>query len=96
MTGYDFSGLNILVADENRFELSIIRQHLRAYEATNVFEAHDGEEAYHILQAKKIDIALIDFEMTPVSGTAFVRMVRTDEKSLIRPFPLSCLSTMRM
>ncbi|MBG53399.1 MAG: two-component system response regulator [Rhodobiaceae bacterium] len=91
MNDIDLAALNILIADENRFALSILRQHLRTFDAENLFEAHSGGEAYNILCAKPIDIALIDFDMAPVSGPAFVRMVRTGQDSPNPSLPIILL-----
>ncbi|MEQ9519445.1 MAG: response regulator [Parvibaculum sp.] len=91
MPTIDLAGLNILIADENRFALSILRQHLRSFNATSVFDAHEGGEAYSVLCAKPIDIALIDFDMMPVSGTAFVHMVRTGDTSPNPALPIILL-----
>ncbi len=42
----------------------------------DVVEAEDGEEAYQILKAQKIDIAFVDWNMPKMDGIEFVQKVR--------------------
>lgn len=81
MSDFDLSELSFLIAEDNRFMLSLVRQQLRAFESGEVHEALDGGEAFEILCSKEIDIAIIEYGMSPVDGLSFVRHVRTSKQS---------------
>ena len=72
-----WASLRVLVADDNVHMRSIIIQMLKGIEVTAVAEAQDGKHAYETLGRWPADLAIVDFNMQPVDGVAFTRMVRT-------------------
>ena len=76
-----FSALKILLADDN--------QHMRAITATilnsagfrSSREVRDGAEALEALQEWPADLAIIDFNMAPIDGVEFTRLVRNSPES---------------
>ncbi len=91
MNGSDLSGLTFLIVEENSFKLSIIRQHLRAFEVGEIIECLDATEAYRTLCAKKVDFVITDSGMSPVDGLALVRQIRTGEKTPTPEMPVIIL-----
>ncbi|PCJ70351.1 MAG: two-component system response regulator [Rhodobiaceae bacterium] len=79
MDNVDLTKLTFLIAEDNSFMLSQLRQQLRGIGTGALFEAQDGEEAFALLCAKKPNFVIIDSEMEPVSGLAFVRQARTSK-----------------
>jgi two-component system, chemotaxis family, chemotaxis protein CheY len=77
MPDVDLSELRFLIAEENRYMLTVLRQQLKTFEITEIVEAHDGDEAAQALLTTEIDFAIIDSGMTPVDGLTFTRHVRT-------------------
>jgi two-component system, chemotaxis family, chemotaxis protein CheY len=81
MKHFDLSDLTFLIAEDNRFKISLLRQQLRAFEAGEIIECLDGAEAFDALCAKKIDFVITDSSMSPVDGLTLVRQIRTNKLS---------------
>ncbi len=71
--------IRLLIADDHE----IVREGLRVtFENTNVrivVEAHDGQQAFELLQQHEIDVALIDISMPRVDGFRFLELVRESD-----------------
>ena len=79
MDDLDLTKLTFLIAEDNNFMRSQLRQQLRTMNTGPLFEAQDGQEAFTLLCVKKPDFVIVDSEMSPVSGLAFVRQARTSK-----------------
>lgn len=67
----------ILVADDNRVMLNIVRFNLeRAGFAVTV--ARDGSEAWKLLQAGGVDLLITDYQMPRMNGEELCRRLRED------------------
>ncbi|MCE7999610.1 MAG: response regulator [Rhodobiaceae bacterium] len=77
MDDIDLSDLRFLIAEENRYMLTVLRQQLKAFEIKELAEARDGDDAAQILHASEVDFAIVDSGMAPVDGLSFTRHVRT-------------------
>ncbi len=67
----------ILVADDNRVMLNIVRFNLeRAGFAVTV--ARDGCEAWKLLQAGGVDLLITDYQMPRINGEELCRRLRED------------------
>ncbi len=77
MEDVDLANLRFLIAEENRYMLTVLRQQLKAFEVTEISEARDGDDAAQSLHASEVDFAIVDSGMTPVDGLTFTRHVRT-------------------
>ncbi len=73
----DLSNLRFLIAEENRYMLTVLRQQLKAFEIKELAEAQNGDEAVELLHASEVDFAIVDSAMKPVDGLGFTRHVRT-------------------
>ncbi len=73
--------LMILLVDDNRFYLQLITDMLRSMGIRNVVAHSNPITAYGELCHLTPDIIITDFEMSPVGGVDFVRMVRTGQKT---------------
>jgi DNA-binding response OmpR family regulator len=82
-----FGALQILLADDN--------QHMRAITATilnsagfrRIREVRDGAEAMEALRDWPADLAIVDFNMAPLDGVEFTRLIRnsTDSPNVYLP-----------
>ncbi len=72
----DYSSLNILLVEDNQHMRSIVIAILKGSGIRNVREARDGAEGLDILRQFPADIAMTDFNMAPIDGVEFTRLLR--------------------
>ncbi|MBB4314799.1 response regulator [Roseospira marina] len=70
--------LRVLVIDDNKFSRSLLSTQLAGYGIRDVVECADGVEGLKYLQNQPIHLILLDYEMTPLNGAEFSRLVRRD------------------
>ncbi len=73
--------LRFLVVEDNPFMRTIIRRVLGTLNVGEVREANNGAEGLTVMQTYEPDIIIVDWEMEPVDGIEFIRMVRTGSDS---------------
>lgn len=73
---YDLSDLRVLVVDDSKNMRAIVLEALRALGVRDSKEACDGAEALKMLKQFSFDIVVCDWNMSPLDGTEFTRMVR--------------------
>lgn len=78
--------LEILVVDDMSSLRTIIRVLLRTMGYTKVSEAANGSDAIAILQQKKIDLIISDWNMPRMSGYELLKSVREDRALSGTPF----------
>ena len=76
-----FQSLNVLLVDDNQHMRTIASAVLQSAGIRNVREAADGTAAMALLRQYPIDLAIVDFNMFPMDGCAFTRLVRTTPDS---------------
>ncbi len=76
----------ILVVDDYKTMLRIIRNLLKQLDFNNVDEATDGSEALKKLREKDYGLVISDWNMEPMTGLQLVREVRSDKKLKTLPF----------
>ena len=76
----------ILVVDDYKTMLRIIRNLLKQLDFNNVDEATDGSEAIKKLREKDYALVISDWNMEPMTGLQLVREVRSDKKLKKLPF----------
>lgn len=76
----------ILVVDDYKTMLRIIRNLLKQLDFNNVDEATDGSEALKKLRDKDYGLVISDWNMEPMTGLQLVREVRSDKKLKKLPF----------
>ena len=70
--------LRVLVADDNQHMRAILVTMLNSFGIKAVREVRDGGDGMEALRRWPADLAIVDFQMEPVDGVAFTRMVRTN------------------
>lgn len=73
--------LNVLLADDNQNMRAIASAVLHSADIRNVYEAAEGATAFDLLRRHAIDLAIVDFNMFPLDGVEFTRLVRTSPDS---------------
>jgi DNA-binding response OmpR family regulator len=81
MTNYNLERLNFLIVDDNKHMRALVKTILHALGAKNCLEALDGADAFKELRHFPADIIICDWNMSPLDGLDFVRLVRTGKDS---------------
>ena len=82
------SNMPILIVDDYKTMLRIIKNLLKQLGFENIDEAMDGGEAYKRMKEKRYDLVISDWNMEPVSGFELLKQVRADEHLKETPFIL--------
>jgi two-component system chemotaxis response regulator CheY len=78
--------MNILIVDDYKTMLRIIRNLLKQLGFNNVDEATDGSMALQKLRDKDYGLVISDWNMEPMTGIQLLREVRADSKLRSLPF----------
>jgi two-component system chemotaxis response regulator CheY len=78
--------MNILIVDDYKTMLRIIRNLLKQLGFNNVDEATDGSMALQKLRDKEYGLVISDWNMEPMTGIQLLREVRADAKLKTLPF----------
>ncbi len=76
----------ILIVDDYKTMLRIIRNLLKQLDFLNVDEALDGGEALEKLHEKKYDLVISDWNMEPMTGIQLLKEIRSDKALRKMPF----------
>ncbi len=76
----------ILIVDDYKTMLRIIRNLLKQLGFNNVDEATDGSAALQKLRAKSYGLVISDWNMEPMSGLELLKEVRSDNQLNAVPF----------
>lgn len=77
MRKYDLTRLRMLIIDDNRQFLAIMRTMLRGFGVQDIFESTDAVQALEILRQTEIDLALLDLNLGDIDGLEWARLVRS-------------------
>jgi CheY-like chemotaxis protein len=75
------SALNVLLVDDNQHMRTIASAVLKSAGVGSVREAADGGAALEMLREYPIDLVIVDFNMFPLDGVEFTRLVRNSPDS---------------
>ena len=75
------SALQVLLVDDNQHMRAITSAVLASAGVKKVREAADGGAALEILREHAVDLAIVDFNMFPLDGAEFTRLVRNSPDS---------------
>ncbi len=76
----------ILVVDDYKTMIRIIRNLLKQLGFNDVDEAADGTEAFEKMQGRQYGLVISDWNMQPMTGYDLLQKVRGDEKLTRTPF----------
>ena len=78
--------MNILIVDDYKTMLRIIRNLLKQLGFNNVDEATDGSMALQKLRDKDYGLVISDWNMEPMTGYELLKQVRSDPSLSLTPF----------
>ena len=76
----------VLIVDDYKTMLRIIRNLLKQLDIENVEEATDGQEALSKLRNGKFGLVISDWNMAPMTGLDLLKEVRADARLKDTPF----------
>lgn len=76
----------ILIVDDYKTMLRIVRGLLNQLGFMNIDEATDGVMAWDMVQKKPYGLIVSDWNMEPMSGFEFLKLVRTNDATKQLPF----------
>lgn len=76
----------ILIVDDYKTMLRIVRGLLNQLGFANIDEATDGAMAWDMVKKKQYGLIVSDWNMEPMSGFEFLKLVRTNEATKQLPF----------
>ena len=78
--------MRVLVVDDYKTMIRIIRNLLKQLGFANVDEASDGSSALDMLRQKDYGLVISDWNMEPMTGYELLREVRADDRLSRMPF----------
>lgn len=78
--------MNVLVVDDYKSMVRIVRGMLNQLGFVNVDDAPDGAAAMALLKEKDYGLVLSDWNMQPVTGLELLKQVRAEERTKMTPF----------
>lgn len=79
-------GMPILIVDDYRTMLRIIRNLLSKLGFTDIDEAADGSQALAMMKARNYSLVISDWNMQPMTGFELLKSVRADDRLKDTPF----------
>lgn len=76
----------VLIVDDYKTMLRIVRNLLKQLGFDNVDEATDGASALNLMRAKKYGLVISDWNMEPMTGYELLKEVRADAQLKNTPF----------
>ena len=76
----------VLIVDDYKTMLRIVRNLLKQIDFHNVEEANDGSEALEKLRAGNFGLIISDWNMAPMTGLRLLQEVRADARLRSTPF----------
>jgi two-component system, chemotaxis family, chemotaxis protein CheY len=80
------NAMNVLIVDDYKTMLRIIRNLLKQIDINNVEEATDGADALAKLRAGSFGLIISDWNMLPMTGLQLLQEVRADSRLKSIPF----------
>ena len=84
---FGLESLRVLLVDDNPHMRAIVATILKGVGVRQLREARDGAEGLQILRDWPTDLAIVDFQMQPLDGASFTRLVRgsADSQNIYLP-----------
>ncbi len=78
--------MKVLIVDDYKTMLRIVRNLLRQLNFTDIDEATDGSMAFGMMKQANYGLVISDWNMEPMTGIELLRKVRSDENLKHTPF----------
>lgn len=80
------SDISILILDDHKTMLRIVRNILETMGYKNIDEAHDGSIGLDMFMAKEYDLIVSDWNMEPMNGLDLLKAIRQGSRHNDIPF----------
>lgn len=80
------TSMSVLVVDDYKTMIRIIRNLLKQLGFTEVDDASDGTQALEKMKKKKYGLVISDWNMEPMTGYELLKEVRSDDRLARTPF----------
>ena len=78
--------MNVLVVDDYKTMVRIVRNLVSELGFTNIDDASDGPTALNMIRSKEYGLILSDWNMQPMTGLELLKAVRADDRTKRWPF----------
>ncbi len=78
---YSFQNTKILIAEDNKPMLFLIKSVLQSFGVGTIITSLDGDEAFHLFCQSNPDLVITDWMMKPCDGVELSRKIRNNPKS---------------
>lgn len=82
------AAIQVLLVDDNPHMLTIASAVLKSAGIRKVLEARDGATGLQILREHNVDLVIVDYNMFPLDGVEFTRLVRNSPDSVNPYLPI--------
>ena len=93
LANYDLAGLSVLLIDGNRHMRATVRSILQALGCKTIRESADAADALRENLYSSIDLIIVSWLLEPLTGTEFIKMVRTADDSPNKTVPIIIMSS---
>ena len=90
--GYALDQLRVLIVDQNEHIRELLRTILQSVGTVTIDLSNDADAGFDAYCRREYDVVFIDSELEPMSGLAFVDLIRTSAKSPNPYVPIIMLS----
>ena len=88
----EYANLRFLLVDDNHHMRAIVAAIIGGLGVRHIREAMDGAEALQAMREGPVDIAIVDFKMSPLDGVQFTQLVRNSPDSVDPFLPIIMLT----
>ena len=81
LTSEQFEQLTVLIVEDNPHTVGLLSRILRSFGVRTIATATDGSDAFSVLRARAVDVIICDWNMRPLDGLRFVRLMRLSPDS---------------
>ncbi len=81
MANYNLEEISVLVIDDNYHMRRLVKSILVALGIRQVREAEDGADALKVLKTFDADLVIVDWNMEPIDGLEFTKLIRSSDDS---------------
>ena len=89
---YNFSSIKVLLVEDNKPMLELLRAVLQSFGVVNISLALDGNEGFQKFCKHNPDLVITDWMMKPTDGIELSRKIRNDPKSPNQYVPIVLMS----
>lgn len=90
----DLSPITVLVIDDSRYARSFVKSAVQTFGVRSILEAADGATGIEIARDQKVDLVLVDYDMSPMNGIEFTRLMRQGDLVGTPDVPIVMISGM--